>query len=364
MNTLKNKIVWIGMAMLMIVTLVLAVLAPNAAILTMSDEAKYAMTYQEFTDADYATDANDVKFLAFFAQKGDDALANKYAGTTKAIGDTANLYMDLSVSGDGYLEGGTITLGESNFKLGMNAYKGNMLSQTISSEDVKNIYLNRLQGGTAGILKGVIKNRNFPLSSESKIVEPEIVGTHTTYISASLEDYSKITKVTLTGTYVTTDGENNVIRTPINKVVDLTVDWHGYTGTKIYANSGKHIAQFDANDNFVNKPITFSFSTEEWKKELVLKSTTVSVEIPKLQGYAPISVTGIGTKAGVYDEATRTLTFFNEVEVDENSYILAVVANKSDLVDDEAVSEEDGKKFAEKKKQYLNWFQQKKTQKE
>ena len=66
MNTFKNKIVWIGLAMLMIVCLVLAVVAPNVTKLTMSDEDRLTMTYPQFTDADYATDSENVKFLAYF----------------------------------------------------------------------------------------------------------------------------------------------------------------------------------------------------------------------------------------------------------------------------------------------------------
>ena len=52
MGTFRNKIVLIGVALLMIATLVLAVIAPNVQQLMMSDEDKLAMTYPQFTDED------------------------------------------------------------------------------------------------------------------------------------------------------------------------------------------------------------------------------------------------------------------------------------------------------------------------
>ena len=81
MGTFRNKIVLIGVALLMIATLVLAILAPNVKQLMMTDEEKLTLTYPQYGDEDYATESENVKFLAYFCNTFVTYLSSRCIGS-------------------------------------------------------------------------------------------------------------------------------------------------------------------------------------------------------------------------------------------------------------------------------------------
>ena len=116
-------------------------------------------------------------------------------------------------------------------------------------------------------------------------------------------------------------------------------------------------------NNTFNQDEKSSIGSKSNDKKVIINNITYKVVIWDTSGQEVYhSLTNLFIKGSnivilVYSiesyESFENLKYWHEClkdKVDENSYILAVVANKSDLVDDEAVSEEDGKKFAEEKK--------------
>ena len=298
MNTLKNKILWIGIALVMIATLLLTVIVPNVKKLTMSDEERLTMTYREFTEEDYQTQSENVRFLAYFAKDIDgDGYMNKLAGTTKDVTQGDSLFFEFNVVSDGTLENGVITIGESNFKLGMNYAKNNVLAQNyINAKNVKMINLKNIRAGAPTIIGGSI-------SADLK---------------DNINNFSKITTVTLTGTYVASDGTE----TAINKTVDLTVDWHGVANTRLESySSTEHIIYDDPKSTF-----NFSFVAAEKVGKLPIKSTGAIIKIPDFCGVYP---TDVQCENGTYNEETHTVTIRRERQADSNGKILVPLASEN-----------------------------------
>ena len=75
--------------------------------------------YQEITEEDVKTQSDKVEFSAFFTKQQNNPYAGRIKGKEITIGSNEgeNLYFDLNISsGDGYLEGGQITIDSQNFK--------------------------------------------------------------------------------------------------------------------------------------------------------------------------------------------------------------------------------------------------------
>ena len=50
-------------------------------------------------------------------------------------------------------------------------------------------------------------------------------------LNDNVNKYSKVNSITLTGTHVVENDDGTTTETPINKTVNLTVDWYGTTNT-------------------------------------------------------------------------------------------------------------------------------------
>ncbi|MBP3255330.1 MAG: MucBP domain-containing protein [Clostridia bacterium] len=306
MGTLRNKILWIGVALLVLVALVASILIPNVQKLTMSQEDRLAMTYKQFTDEDKKVEGCDnVEFLAYFLRDlNRDGIADKLAGTTMNVAGQDVLYMELNVVSDGTLEDGKITISEgNNYKVRFdNFIKDGFFAQNyINIEDGKEILLDNVNAGTQRLILSSIT---------AKILNKDY--------------FSKNSKITLTGTHVSSDGET---RTPINKEIDLKVDWYGSLEAYIDAPSDvrtRYITQTDEEyaspsygvdtlPEYAAAPFTVEVKTGDRVGVLPIKSTSTTIKIPNLNGYEP---EWVRPTVGTYDEETKTIT----ISYNDNNY--------------------------------------------
>ena len=299
MGTFRNKIVLIGVALLMVATLVLAILAPNVQQLMMTDEEKLTLTYPQYGDEDYATESENVKFLAYFLKDlNNDGWAEKLGGTTSDVSSGTQLYLDLNVISDGTLEDGVITLSDNkNFKYNLSYTADAVLKKNYISGDVKSIELNPINAGTKSLIIGSI-------SADIRYSR----------------SFSKTATITLTGTHVSSDGET---RTPINKEVNITVDWYGTTKTSITAKSKdiKISARSPEEIHESYRTVSASFKTNETVGKLPLKSTNVVIKVPSMNG---IPATNAYIEGGTWDYETQTLTVTRNNCSSSNTYTYSV----------------------------------------
>ena len=280
-------------------------------------ELEVSKTYEEVQEGDEATQSEYVKFDAFFLRDLDgDGYAESIRGACREIGGEDTLYMELNVMTAGYLRDGKITVNGENFYLQTSLPKDDELKDNYIGNNVKTIEFNDLANGTQKMLTGIVRSGNYSYSSQKAAA-----------IGNNINNYSKVNSVTLTGTWVSEDGETIV---DINKTVDFTIDWHGTTRASIYSiNQTKYLEDnIDEENGIVNA--TFTVYTQEVDAELLLSSQHVEGEIPELNGYAPIEVSYTGSLGTFnYDTETRTFTIDREASVSEDGMITSSISRSS-----------------------------------
>lgn len=217
--------------------------------------------YAQVTEKDTKIEGTDyVRFSAFFTRDlNNDGKAEKLLGTCRNMSSTDILYLDLNVLSNGYLRDGKITINGTNFNYSMNSVKDKVLKNNYISSDVKLIELNQVNAGTQKLILGsVVAN-----------------------IGNDINNYSKVSSITLTGTHVSDEG----VETEISKTVDLTVDWHGETKAKLYMDYGATTFTYYY-DELDTTTISFNFRLDEFNKQLLLKENVATIQIPDLNGYA------------------------------------------------------------------------------
>ena len=301
MKTSKNKIIWIGIALIVLV-LTLGLIAPGIQKLMLPKEDRVALKYHQFTDDDKKVEGCDnVEFLAYFTRDlNKDGIAEKLAGTTLDMSSSDVLYLELNVISDGTLEDGKITFSSgNNYKVELkNLLKDGFFAQNyINVTDANEIMLDTVNAGTQRLVVTSINSN----------------------VDKNGTNFTKDSKVTLTGTHVSSDGS---VRTPITKEITLTVDWHGKVSAYIDAPSQtiyRAITQTDEEYNtedyglstlpeYTASPFTVQIKTGDSKGQLPITGTTTTVKVPNLKGYAPewVNVSG-----GTYDEEHRLITYTN-----------------------------------------------------
>ena len=293
----KKKIVAISI----IVVLAVAILYTYSAKIVENKFAKLdaetimARNYAELTDKDSNVENCDyVKFGAFFTRDlNNDGNAEKLLGTCKNVNSADVLYMDINVLTNGYLKDGKITINSTNFNYSINMVKDSVLAHNYISNDVREIQLNQINAGTQKLILG------------------DVIAD----IGNDINNYSKVSYVTLTGTHVTDEG----IETPISKTIDLTIDWYGDVRTSIYTYDENVYYNYD---DLKSNTITFSFRLDELQRELLLKENVATITIPELNGYSPTEV--ICTNSNIeteYNEETGILTIHRNSKINESSTI-------------------------------------------
>lgn len=219
-----------------------------------------SMNYAEVTDEGKVENTDFVKFSAFFTRDLDgDENAEKLLGTCRNVNNTDQLYIDLNVLTNGYLTNGKITINSTNFNYSMNMVKDSVLKNNYISNNVKVIELNQVNSGTQKLILGDIH----------------------AYIGNDINNYSKTSTITLTGTHISDEG----IETNINKTVEITVDWHGEVKAEL-----RGATAYYNYDELDTETVSVSFTLNEIQKELILKDNEVKVTIPELNGFAPTEV--------------------------------------------------------------------------
>ncbi len=272
------------------------------------------MTYNRFTDEDSKIDNCDyVQFNAFFTRDLDqDGYAEKIAGTCKEIGESDTLYMDINVLTQGYLKNGQITLNAKNFTWTTAIVDDNIVDGNYIGETSKIKLDDNVVNGSQKLLWGTINSK----------------------IGNNINDYSQISSVTLTGTYVSDDGQE----TEINKTVELTVDWYGITKTEVnkYYYGGESgftnykYQDYDIDTLIFNEDsVIFSFDAvvSEVEKTLLLQKQVLEITIPKLNGFSATEVTIKDTNIDYqYDESTGILTITRTAVVSEAGNIQKTIS--------------------------------------
>ncbi len=264
-----------------------------------------AMNYKQFNDDDKKVDNTGINFIAFFAKDLDgDGTAEMLNGSSSLIENTPNLYMDISISGEGKLKNGEITIQGSNF-----TYSTAQLPDSIIGE--------KYVGQTSKIKL----NEEIP-GGQSKIIEGKIKAS---LDLRSTKNYSGTGKVTLKGTYYASDEDET--GTPIEKTFDLVTDWHGISKTTLKGtgetntNGGKDLVK--ENDLILSPTIEI----KESANQLILQKQVLEVEIPEIKGHAPTEVTC--PEAGEsfqYDSENRKVTITKEANIDLDGNVITSLA--------------------------------------
>ena len=295
----------IGLVMGIIATLVVGASKIELKRLATQDpELIRAKTYGELEESDEQTNSEYVRFSAFFLKDlNQDGNAEKVKGTCKEVGGEDILYMSLNVITEGFLKNGKIEIEADNmyFQTALvddEAIKGNYVSPNTSVIDLKDIRV-----GTQKLIFGNVRSGDY----SNKYAKTDAIGNDTT-------KYSGINRIKFTGTHVKFDGTE----TPIEKIVEVPVDWYDKTVTQIpyKYDGGKKDNQTQNYDltNMINEEkqelnLTFNVVAQETRYKLILAKSYIEGEIPKLNGFSPIRVEITGSDITYeYDASTRKFT--------------------------------------------------------
>lgn len=264
-----------------------------------------SISYGEITDADKKIQGCDyVEFSAFYTRDlNGDGYAEKVKGSCREISQTDTMYAELNVLTQGSLRDAKITVNGENF-----------VWQTAIVEDqiVKGDYI----GETSEITLQPILN-----PGSQKL----LWGTIKSNVGENVNNYSKVSSVTLTGKYYDEDG-NFVC--DINQTRYVTVDWYGETKTEVnkyyyslakdnsYENQVFDIAGVVKEDSI---ELAFRVAASETNQRLLLKEQSIEITIPQLNGYDATEVRVIDDNAqSVYEDGKLTITKTSEVDDEGN----------------------------------------------
>ena len=285
----------------------------------LTPENLKASTYTQITGEDAKVENCDyVLFSAFFTRDlNGDGNAEKLLGTCKEINEPDQLYIDLNVLSNGYLENGKITINGQNFKYAMNMVKDNVLKNTYISNNVKEIELNKIEAGTQKLIIGnVIANLENNINNYTAGISQNDLNN----VSNELKKH-QVNTITLTGTHVADDGT----KTEISKTIPVIIDWYGKAETNLYTQNKTYYY-----DNMENNTISINIKINEIYKQLILKENILNLSIPDLKGFAPTEVKCINSNVeSKYDEETKVLSIKRESQIDEDGKVISSLSNSN-----------------------------------
>ena len=272
----------------------------------------------------------NVTFDAYFlnnSERTNEALLGPIVGPVVRTIPTKDIYMELSVVGDGYLKDGKILLQGINGKISTTLVSDNVINGTYVGTP-NEIKLKNVQSGTTRIIKGV--------------VNPWILG----------KDYflRNDNKIIFKGTYVSADGQE----TPLEKEVRYTVesmyeyikaysynDYRSDSGipTEYYSKDTKPRANF----RILNRAEQIKESSSRTHNNYVaitsntLKDLEYRAIVPEFNGYKAESVEVIVNNklkkenvTTTYNKDTRELIIkYKEIGYDQNTLIEVVYPKES-----------------------------------
>ena len=278
-----------------------------------------ASNYTQITDENAKVENCDyVLFSAFFTRDLDlDGNAEKLLGTCKEINEPDQLYIDLNVLSNGYLENGKITINGTNFNYAMNMVKDNVLKNTYISNNVKEIELNKIEAGTQKLIIGnVVANLGNNINNYTAGISLDDLNN----ISKELQP-QQVNTITLTGTHVADDGT----KTEISKTIPVTIDWYGTARTELFTQNSTYYYN-DINSN----TISINIELRETYKKLILSENVANLTIPDLNGFAPVEVKCINSNVeSQYNAETKVLSLKRKSKVDENGKVITTLSNSN-----------------------------------
>ena len=255
------------------------------------------MTYAEVGENENSTESEYVKFDAYFlGQEGESA--NKVRGTEKELNDTDELYLELNVLTNGYLENGKITLTSGNYKIAREISSDN----EISWANHNTINFNNIQNGTY---------KTIPILIEQNVID---MGEFITY---NKDNLTKENTVVFTGTHIAEDGT----RTDIEKEVKFNIDWYGSKNLNRMKSELKTYVADNKSDKVIIVFQTEMYAQNPADNDIQVPDKAAVLEgiMPLLNGYAPTSVNVIDVSntekslTYTYDINTRKLEVRDEI---------------------------------------------------
>ena len=320
----KEKVTLSMIAVLAIVTMVMTAIYHaqkvqiREQLIATNPELARAMTYGELTEKDEETQSENVRFSVYFARDlNGDGYADRVKGTCKEVEGEDTLYMSLNVLEDGYLKDAKIEIEANNIYFKTALVDDEVIEGNYISENTTTINLKDVQAGTQKLIFGQVRSGDYRYTSTKR----DAIGKDT-------NKYSGINKITLTGTHVSSDGQT---KTPIEKTIELPVDWYGTTKAEIpytYGSNGEKNKYQNYNTEGIvdeeNQEVNLEFKivSQESNNKLLLKKSTIEGTIPELNGYKPtkVEVTGENVQY-TYDEETGNFTAYRESTIGEDGIV-------------------------------------------
>ena len=320
----KEKVTLSMIAVLAIVTMVMTAIyhAQKVQIrenlIAINPELARAMTYGEVTEEDEKTQSENVRFSVYFARDlNGDGYAEKVKGTCKEVEGEDTLYMSLNIIGDGYLKDAKIEIEADNMYFKTALVDDEVVNGNYISENTTSINLKEVQAGTQKLIFGQVRTGDYRYNSTKR----DAIGKDT-------KKYSGVNKIKLTGTHISSDGQT---KTPIEKTIDLPVDWYGTTKAEIpitYGSNGEKNKYQNYNTEGIvdeeNQEVNLEFKivAQESNNKLLLAKSTIEGTIPELNGYKPTKVEVEGENVEyTYDEETGSFTATRTAKTTEEGIV-------------------------------------------
>lgn len=228
--------------------------------------------------------------------------------------------MEINVQTDGILKNAKVEIDGKNFYLATTAPKDNELKDNYIGTNIKKLEFNDMTNGTQKLITGAVRSGDYSYASS----KASAIGSNINNLSRDDN------KVTFTGTYVSSDG--NEIQ--INKEINLQMDWYGSTSASVSTSTSTY-NDIENREDEANGTITLTaeIRSQENNNQLIVKKNYVEGTIPQLNGYDPISVVSeLSTDKFVYDKNTKKFTITREAVVNDNGDITKSISRDNKYI--------------------------------
>lgn len=182
----NKKILFIIALLVLVITTIVAGIG-NIVTKKRISSNNARMQFSEITEDDYATQSDNVKFMAYFLRDN-----KKIDGTSNRIGYSDTMYFDLKMT-EGTLENAKIQIGSQNFYLETNLMSDSVISQNYVSKNTKEIDFNNLSGNIDKTFDAYVKSGDY-----------EFTTSITDAIGNDISNYNKENTITFTADYTDT----------------------------------------------------------------------------------------------------------------------------------------------------------------
>lgn len=239
----------------------------------------YALSENEISNQNSKTQEQNVEFNAYF----EGGVHNK----TEKMNSTAKMYIDIKVSGKGYLEKGVISFQNTNFEIDKSINDLNI--QNVDIENNK-ILLNKINGSS-----------NVKIEVPINILKSNEV---------AVDNFSKETKTVFTATYINSNAkEKNVSKEIINKL-----SWDATTDNEIKAEVKAELTKYITYATEEKQGVVLQAKINSRIKDNVVptKETELSIQVPEINNSKPTAVTVVANKTEATNGEKNGLNFNSE----------------------------------------------------